>query len=184
MSMKMKTHNSQAAKATKILIVLAFLFCFSAVIANGQTPEEMQNAATQNKAEMKTEKTVVVKKPVLTNFKEIAIGTLAKDVREKLGKAEVEDTDGFFYQISDNEMMQIRLDADKKVRLISVTYTGEHKNAPKYADIFGTDADVATVTKSDGSIYNRVPYPEAGYWVAYSRTAGEKPLVTVTIQKL
>jgi hypothetical protein len=182
--MKIKTHSARAAKTTRILIVFAFLFCFSGAIVKGQTPGETQNAATQSKAEMNAEKTAAVKKPVLTNLKEIAIGTAAKDVREKLGKAEVEDTDGFFYQISDNEMMQIRLDADKKVRLISATYTGEHKNAPKYADIFGAGADEAAATKPDGSVYHRVAYPEAGYWVAYSRTAGEKPLVTVTIQKL
>ncbi len=79
-------------------------------------------------------------------------------------------------------MVQIRLDKDKKVRVISITYSDENKNAPKYADVFGADAE--TAAKPDGSIYRLVHYPQAGYWVAYSRTAGENPTVTVTMQKL
>jgi hypothetical protein len=78
--------------------------------------------------------------------------------------------------------VQIRVDADKKVRFIAITYLDENKNAPKFADVFGAEIPVAE--KPDGSIYNLVRYPEAGYWVAYSRTAGEKPSVTVTMQKL
>ncbi len=27
-------------------------------------------------------------------------------------------------------------------------------------------------------------YPQAGYWVAYSRTPGDSPLVMITMQKL
>jgi len=27
-------------------------------------------------------------------------------------------------------------------------------------------------------------YPEAGYWVSYNRIAGDKPIVTITVQKM
>ena len=37
--------------------------------------------------------------------------------------------------------------------------------------------------KQDGSIYHIVHYPEAGYWVAYSRTAGDEPLTIITMQR-
>ena len=78
-------------------------------------------------------------------------------------------------------MAQIRLNKDKKVRLISITYTNDNKNAPKFEYVFGTS--VKAEPGADGMIYKLVRYPEAGYWVAYSRTAGEKPSVTVTMQK-
>lgn len=156
-----------------------FLLCGLIVPAFGQTAEHTQPAATQitNKRSE-----TPVSMPVLTDYKGIKIGTTAEEVRDKLGKAKIDDKDGFFYEISDEEFAQIRVDKDKKVRLISVTYSDENKNTPKYADVFS--AETPDATKPDGSIYNLVRYPEAGYWVAYSRTAGGKPTVTVTMQKL
>lgn len=47
----------------------------------------------------------------------ISIGAIAEEVREKPGKAKIEDKDGFCYD-RDEEMVQIRLDADKKVVLL------------------------------------------------------------------
>lgn len=118
--------------------------------------------------------------PVMTEYKSIKIGTTADEVRDKLGNAEIDDKDGFYYRFSEEEFVQIRLDKDNKVRLISVTYSGE--NAPKFTDVLGAETNVEA--KADGSIYKLVRYPNAGYWVAYSRTAGEKPTTTVTMQKL
>jgi hypothetical protein len=110
----------------------------------------------------------------------VRIGTSADEVRELLGKAEIDDKDGFFYKM-DAEMVQIRLDENEKVRLISVTYATKSPNAPKYSDIFGEEPMNA---KPDGSVYTLVRYPEAGYWVAYSKTGGAEPTTTVTMQKL
>ncbi len=121
-------------------------------------------------------------KPILTNYKSVKIGTTRDEVREKLGKPKIDDPDGFYYEISDNEFAQLRTDQDKKVRLISVTYSGENKNAPKMVDIFGSE--IIAESKPDGSVYRLVRYPQAGYWVAYSRSAGEHPTVTVTMQKM
>jgi len=169
--------NSAAEILPKALFGL-FLLIGLIVPAYGQTAENMQ-AATIQVTEKKTEATVLM--PVLTDYKGIKIGATAEEVREKLGKAKIDDREGFFYD-SDDELVQIRLDADKKVSIVSITYLNENKNAPKFADVFGAEIPVAE--KPDGSIYNLVRYPEAGYWVAYSRTAGEKPSVTVTMQKL
>jgi hypothetical protein len=38
--------------------------------------------------------------------------------------------------------------------------------------------------RPDGSLYKLVRYPKAGYWVSYSRTAGNSPIVSVTMQKM
>ncbi len=167
---------------TKILLKAfggLFLLGGLAVVPGfGQTVENVPAAAVQT-TDKKSETTVLM--PVLIDYKGIKIGTTADEVRDKLGKAKIDDKDGFFYQ-EDDEMVQIRLDGDKKVRIVSITYSDKNEQTPKYADVFGAEAQVPT--KPDGSIYNLVNYPEAGYWVAYSRTAGEKPTVTVTMQKL
>lgn len=169
-------------KRAAAILLKAFggLFLLGAMIvpAFGQTVENAQSATTVAK-DKKTNTPVL--KPVWVEYKGVKIGMTADEVRDKLGKAEIDDKDGFFYDEKD-EMVQIRLDADKKVWLVSVTYSNENKNTPKFADVFG--AETPETAKPDGSIYNLVRYPEAGFWVAYSRTAGEKPTVTVTMQKL
>jgi hypothetical protein len=127
--------------------------------------------------------TQAVLQPVLTDYKGIKIGMTAEEVRAKLDKKpQSADDSGFYYVFSDKESAQIGLDENKKVRLISVMYSGKDANAPKYEDVFGKDVP-ATETVG-GGVYNLVRYPEAGFWVAYNRTAGDNPLVTVTIQKL
>ncbi len=166
--------------ATILLKAFSGLFLLLGLIipAFGQIAENTQTAVTQI-ADKKNETPVLM--PVLVGYKGIKIDTNADEVRDKLGKAKIDDKDGFFYD-ADDEMVQIRVDGDKKVRFVSVTYSSKNEYTPKYADVFGAEAKV--LTKPDGSIYNLVRYPEAGYWVAYSRAAGEKPTVTVTMQKL
>lgn len=173
--------KSSRVAAMQVALTLVVLL-WTSPAASGQTND---NTQTANKAVMRSEniripKTVAM--PVLQNYKDIKIASTADEVREKLGKAVIDDKDGFYYQFDDAEMVQIRLDAEKKVRLISVTYASENKNAPKLEDVFGSD--IAAEPRADGMIYKLVRYPEAGYWVAYSRAAGEKPTVTVTMQKL
>jgi hypothetical protein len=155
-----------------------FLLLGLIVPALGQTAENTQTATIQT-VDKKSETPILV--PVLTEYKGIKIGTPAEEVRDKLGKAKIDDKDGFFYDW-DEEIAQIRLDAEKNVLLVAVTYSDENENSPKFADVFGAEAPVPA--RPDGSVYQLVRYPEAGYWVSYSRTAGEKPRVTVMMQKL
>lgn len=123
-----------------------------------------------------------VQRPVFQSYKAVEIGSTADSVREKLGKAKIDDKDGFYYEIGKGEFAQIRLDKASKVRLISVTYSGE-STPPTFEEVFGNTAKIEA-GKADGKLYKLVRYPAAGYWVAYSRRAGEKPSVTVTIQKI
>lgn len=160
--------------------VFALILSFGlAVVSFGQTTDEAQTAVMPAAAEKSAVRVVT---PVFTNYREIKIGSTADEVRDKLGKAKVNDEDGFYYEFSDNESAQMIIDKDKKVRLISVTYSGESESAPKVEEVLGREITVEA--KPDGSMYHLVDYPEAGYWVAYSRTAGENPIVTVTMQKM
>ena len=165
---------------TAVFVLAVWLF---AAIGNAQTTREAMTPTTPQTEQKTSEtKSATVSQPVFTGYKQIKIGMTADEVRDKLGKAKIDDKDGFYYEISDDESAQIRLDKDKKVYLVSITYSHKNENAPKYADVFGADA--ADAAKPDGSIYNLVNYPQAGFWVAYSRTADDKPTVSVTMQKL
>ncbi|NOT48642.1 MAG: hypothetical protein HOP17_12945 [Acidobacteria bacterium] len=160
-----------------------FVTLVLAVAAAAQTP--VQTAV--NTTDVESDQTTTAAKvaavlPGLTNYKGIMIGSTADEVREKLGKAKIDDKDGFYYRFDDSEFAQIRLDKNSKVKLISITHSSESENVPAYTDIFGAGATPAA--KPDGSVYKFVRYPQAGYWVAYSRTAGNDPSVTVTMQKL
>ena len=169
------THTSGVRYAGGVLALL-FFFGFSVSVL-GQTVSELQDGIKQP-APHKTP--LSIHQPIESVYKNVKIGTTADEVRELLGKAEIDDKDGFFYEM-DSEMVQIRLDENAKVRLISVTYSGKSPNAPKYSDVFGDDPANA---KPDGSVYKLVRYPDAGYWVAYSKTGGGEPTITVTMQKL
>jgi len=119
--------------------------------------------------------------PAMHDYKGIQIGMTADEVHEKLGKPKIEDKDGLFYVFSDDESAQIVFDGDKKVDIISVTYTGDYKNPPSFEDVFGKD--VKPDVKPSGAVYKRIGYSKAGYWVAYSRLAGDKPTVSITLNK-
>ena len=107
----------------------------------------------------------------------------ADEVRDKIDKKpKIEDKDGFYYIFSDDESMQILLDENKKVKVISIIYSGDNSEAPTYEAVFGKD--VPLEQSADGRVYKLIRYPESGFWVAYSSGAGERAPVTVTIQKL
>ena len=102
----------------------------------------------------------------------------ADEVRGKLGKPEEKFDEFDIFALSDKERARVYYDKDRKARAVSVTYLGT-AGAPKPADVIGTEVEA----REDGSMHKLVTYPEAGYWVSYSRTAGDSPLVMVTMQK-
>ena len=67
-----------------------------------------------------------------------------------------------------------------KVVAISIDFMGGLNDAPSPKQVLGADIEA----KPDGSIYKLVRYPKAGYWVSYNRTAGDSPLVSITMQKI
>jgi hypothetical protein len=105
-----------------------------------------------------------------------------KEVRDKLGKPEMNDDQSIYYKFNDKESVQFMLDKDKKVHIISMMYFDKNNTAPKPIDIFGAEIEITPNT--DGSIYKLIRYADAGYVVVYSKTAGNDPTVVVTLQKI
>jgi ABC-type sugar transport system substrate-binding protein len=117
--------------------------------------------------------------PPFHEYKGVRIGMLADEARKKLGEpADKSDTQDF-YSFSDSETAQIYYDAEKKVFAISVIYMGAGSGVPTAKAVLGDDIE----PKPDGSMHQRLDFPKAGYWLAYSRTAGDSPLVTITLRK-
>ena len=118
--------------------------------------------------------------PPFHEYKGVRIGMTTDEARKKLGTPTDKGDTQDFYAVNDNETAQVFYDAEKKVYALSIIYVGGGAaGAPNAKAVLGAEVEA----KPDGSMHRRVDYPKAGYWVAYSRTAGDAPLVTVTMQK-
>ena len=71
-------------------------------------------------------------------------------------------------------------DKARKVTAISANFLQGASDIPTPKSLFGADL----TTKPDGSAYKMARYPKAGCWLAYSKTAGASPLITITLQKI
>jgi hypothetical protein len=113
-------------------------------------------------------------------FRGVKIGMAADETRKKLGTPRDKSAEQDFYIFNDNEAIQIYYDKGGAVSAISIDFMNGATSVPTPKDVLGADADA----KSDGSIHKVVRYPKAGYWVSYSRTAGNEPTITVIMQKI
>jgi hypothetical protein len=105
----------------------------------------------------------------------------ADEARLKLGKPKDKSDTQDFFVFSDNELATIVYDAAQhKVVTVSIDYLSGATGVPAAKAVVGSEVE----TKPDGSMYKMVRYPKAGYWVSFSRTAGDSPLISVTIQKV
>ena len=103
----------------------------------------------------------------------------AAEARQKLGNPSEKGEEQDYYSFNDKNTAQIYYNSEKKVYALSVNFLGG-TDAPTPKTVLGADIEPG----ADGAIFKRVSYPKAGYWVAYSRTAGSDPLVTITLQKM
>ena len=119
--------------------------------------------------------------PVFLDYRGVKIGWVADEVRKKLGNPANKGDEQDFYVFNEKETCQIFYDkATSKVTAISVDFTNGAREVITPQQVFGADIEA----KPDGSKSKLVRYPKAGYWVSYSRTAGDSPIITVTIQKM
>ena len=120
--------------------------------------------------------------PVFLDYRGVKIGWLADEVRKKLGSPANKGDEQDFYVFNDNkETCQIFYDkATSKVTAISVDFSSGAREVITPQQVFGEDIE----KKSDGSMSRLVRYPKAGLWVSYNKTAGETPIITITIQKM
>lgn len=118
--------------------------------------------------------------PTFEQFRGVKIGMAAEEARKKMGTPRDKGAEQDFYLFNENEAVQVCYDKNGAVTAISVDYMTGANGVPSPKEIFGAEVEA----KADGSIYKMVRYPKAGYWVSYSRTAGNDSLVTITIQKI
>ena len=148
-----------------LLVVITVTICGASF---AQTPRNRTGAAPEED-------------PVFLEYRGVKIGWLADEVRKKLGNPANKGDEQDFYMFGDKETCQVLYDkTTNKVTAISVDFMSGAREVITPQQVFGADFDA----KPDGSKYKLVRYPKAGYWVSYSRTAGDTPIITVTIQRL
>ena len=119
--------------------------------------------------------------PVFTDFKGVRIGMSTDEARKKLGSPRDKGDDQDFYVFNDTQAVEVFYDkTSKTVTAISIDYMSGANAIPTAKDVVGSEAE----TKADGSAYKMVRYPKAGFWVSYSKTAGNSPTITITLQKI
>ena len=119
-------------------------------------------------------------KPLFQEYRGIQLGMAAEEVRKKLGNPTDKGDEQDFFMLNDAESAQIFYDKTKKVMAISANFLQGAQNVPTPKALFGEEL----AAKPDGSVYKMLRYPKAGYWLSYSKTAGDSPLISVTLQKI
>ncbi|HYH87557.1 MAG TPA: hypothetical protein VEX60_19030 [Pyrinomonadaceae bacterium] len=121
----------------------------------------------------------VTDEPLLREYRGVRLGMTIEEARIKLGVPADKSDQQDFYIFSETESAQIFYDASRKVLAVSAQYAGDGAGTPNAKSILGTDVQA----REDGSVYKIVKYERAGYWVSYSRTAGDIPIVTVSMKR-
>jgi hypothetical protein len=179
---KVRVHISFFPTLFTIILLLMVPITNAQETASNQNAERAVAASTTTNSNTAnaTTMTPATASPVFTDYKGIRIGMSADEVRDKLDHLKEEGKVQDFFVFSETESAQVYYDAQGKVTAISVNYIGDDSSAPKPEAVLGAEIQA----KPDGSMYELKRYPAAGYWVAYSRTAGKNPIITVTMQKM
>jgi hypothetical protein len=118
--------------------------------------------------------------PLFRQYKGVALGMSLQEVRGKLGQPKEKDKTQDIFIFSENERARVYYDSAGKASAVIITYIGKTAGAPEPKSVIGTDIE----PNQAGALYKLVTYPRAGYWVAYSRTAGDEPLTVITMQRV
>lgn len=159
------THLSQSRQKVWILLLVLFSMAAFSLTALAQTPRKL-NALDE---------------PLLRDYRGVQIGWLTEDVRKKLGNPSDKSDEQDMYVFNEKEIAQILYDkATHKVIAISIDFTNGAQNPITPQQVFGAEIDA----NPDGSKYRLVRYPKAGFWLSYNKTAGNTPMITVTLQRM
>lgn len=164
-----------------VLAALSFV-CITAAGASW-TRVEAQGRAARAAAPASANSTARTKdedEPLYSEYKGVHIGTTSDEARHKLGEPQDKSDDQDFFVFNDKESAQVFYDKLHKTYAVSINYLGGGSSVPMPKAVLGSEIEV----KPDGSMYKMVRYRKAGFWVSYSRTAGNDPLITVTMQKI
>ena len=163
------THHFRAAGP--LVVKRLLLLAITLLLSNAAVAQTAKNSPGPGKDDG----------PVFHEYRGIQIGWLADDVRKKLGAPAAKDDEQDYFVFGEKERAQIYY--DKKTRMVTTISVDFNSDAPDVLtpqQVFGADVE----TKADGSKHKLVRYPKAGFWVSYSRTAGDSPIVTITLQKM
>lgn len=172
----------------RILIGIALSLSLFAAAATAQTQPPASTPAADSAAKLQPPKIAATASapakeaamPMVHSVRDVELGMSVDEVKKKLGKPEVQDDTGLYFSLSGGDAVQIGLDENKHVRTVAAIYAAGSKGAPAFKDVFGSSTEDGT-----GDLYKMQRYPEAGYWVSYSRTnSQDKPVVVVTIKKI
>jgi hypothetical protein len=160
-------------------LVLFVLATIITLIIWGSVTDALGQKSRTTVARKEQANPTIVEEPVFHDYKGVQIGMNADEARRKLGEPKEKGDTQDFYVFSEKETAQVFYDGSKNVMAISVDYLGEGSGAPNCKSVLGAEIE----HKADGSMYKMVRYPKQGYWVSYNRTAGDPPIITVTMQK-
>jgi outer membrane protein assembly factor BamE (lipoprotein component of BamABCDE complex) len=165
------THLSRSTRFLLVqTTVSVFILLSVAALAYGQTGG--RKPASHGEAEAE---------PTFKEYRGAQIGMTADEVRKKLGSPADKGDEQDFYVFNEKETAQVLYDkATKKTIAISVDFMSGASGVITPQQVFGADIEA----KPDGTKYKLVRYPKVGYWISYSRTGGDTPIVTVTMQKI
>jgi hypothetical protein len=157
------------------------LFTAIVIACSGASAQTVSSEAAQQEVAVNSSasKTATANVPVFTDYRGVKIGMTSDEVRGKLDRIKKGERQDFLV-FSEHESAQIYYDDKGRVTAISIDYFGDKGAAPSPEVVLGASLQA----KPDGSMYQLNRYPEAGYWVSYNRTAGDKPIVTITMQKM
>jgi hypothetical protein len=165
-------HSERSQSFFALLLLTAFAFvlmCDEARVA----AQDKKGAATAAAAAAQDE-------PAFREYKGVSLGMSTDDARKKLGSAAEKSNEQDVYVFSDTETVQVYYDKSQKVNAISINFIGDGNGVPKAKAVLGTEAE----PKPDGSVHKLMRFPKAGYWVSYSRSAGDSPVITITMKKI
>ncbi len=152
------------APAKLALLLLAALALLPTALAQKPAPAPADRAQNE---------------PPFHDYKGVRIGMAADEARKLLGNPTDKDDKQEVFAVSDDESCQVYYDAAKKVSAVSITYFSA-KAVPAVKSVLGEEPEA----KQDGSFSKLIRFPKAGYWVSYTRTSGNSPMIIIAMQKI